>query len=157
MKINIRLATPDDWKTIQNLNNYVFLNDQDHDPDLDLNWPFSQEGINYYQKLASGKNSSCLIAEADSEAIGYVAISIKNFGYRKSKYVEIENIGVLPKYRSHGIGKMLITEVKKWADKKNINKLYVSAYSKNCRAIEFYQSCGFKPIGIELEMDFGGN
>jgi len=141
----------DEWQIIQRLNIEVFQNDVDHDGDLDLNWPFSEFGINYYKNLASGQYGHCLIATLDDEPVGYVALAIKDFGYRKSKYIEVENIGVSPKHRSSGIGNQLIQAAGEWARKQGAKKLFVIAYWKNDKAIQFYKKSGFEEIGLELE------
>lgn len=151
MKIKIIPARSEDWITIQRLNNEVFINDGQHDDDLDLDWPFSKVGIEYYKKLAGGKYGHCLIALSDNVPAGYVALVIKDFGYRKSKYVEIENIGVNPEFRSKGIGHLLMQASEKWAKEQNATKLYVSAYFKNEKAIKFYKKEGFYEIGLELD------
>ena len=151
MEVKIQKSTPEDWKTIQKLNNLVFENDKDHDDDLDLSWPFSGKGIEYYKKLASGKYGYCLLAFINKSSAGYIALALKDFGYRKSRYVEIENMGVVPKHRSKGIGKILIEEAVKWAKTKKATKLYVAAYWKNKKAINFYKKVGFSEMGLELE------
>ncbi|HUW24745.1 MAG TPA: GNAT family N-acetyltransferase [Patescibacteria group bacterium] len=151
MNIKIKTAKSSDWKLIQKLNNEVFLNDEENDDDLDLDWPFSEKGIDYYQKLASGKYGKCYIAYLGKIPVGYVALAIKNFGYRKSKYVEIENIGVNPEYRSQGIGKLLVDASVRWAKEQKATKLFVSAYWNSKRAINFYKKNGFYEIGIELD------
>ena len=151
MEIKIKKALPDDWKIIQKLNNYVFINDKDNDDDLDLIWPFSQQGIKYYKELANEKYGRCLIAYLDNNAVGYIAMAIKEFGYRKSKYIEIENMGVDPKYRSKGIGKKLLDSATKWAKTKGATKLYVSAYWKNKKAIKFYKNNNFYEMGLEMD------
>lgn len=153
--IKIRKAEGGDWKTIQKLNNQVFLADKDHDDDLDMNWPFSKKGIKYYKELTSGKYGHCLIAFSGKEAVGYVALATKDFGYRKSKYFEIENIGVDPKYRSQGIGTKLIKAAIELAKIKRVTKLWVSAYWKNKKAINFYKKNNFYETGIELDKDIG--
>jgi ribosomal protein S18 acetylase RimI-like enzyme len=151
MPIDIKLAASNDWQTIQKLNHQVFLADQEHDADLDTKYPFSQKGINYYKDLASGKYSKCLIAYSNTLPVGYIALSIKDFGYRKSKYVEIENIGVDPEYRSKGIGTQLMHEATKWAKSQGADKLYVVAFWQNQQAINFYKKFNFVEIGLELE------
>lgn len=152
VEVKIRQAKSDEWKLIQKLNNYVFLADKDNDDDLDLNWPFSDKGIKYYKDLASGKWGHCLVAFAGKEAVGYVALAVKDFyGYRKSKYIEIENIGVIPEYRSQGVGNKLINAATKWAREQNATKLYVSAYWGNKKAINFYLKNGFYEIGLEMD------
>ena len=151
MRVNIRQSKDSEWKLIQKLNNFVFIADKDND-DLDLNWPFSDKGIKYYKDLASGKWGHCLIAFAGKEAVGYVALAEKDFyGYRKSKYIEIENIGVKTQYRSQGVGKKLMDAAIKWAKKVKASKLYVSAYWGNKKAINFYKKNGFYEIGLELD------
>jgi ribosomal protein S18 acetylase RimI-like enzyme len=80
-----------------------------------------------------------------------VALSEKDFGYRLSRYIEIENIGVSSRYRSKGIGKLLLQKTEEWVKKQKATKLYVSAYWNNGKAIRFYKENGFSEIGIELE------
>lgn len=151
MDIKIETAKATDWELIQKLNNQVFINDKERDDDLDLNWPFSKVGIKYYKDLTNGKYGKCFIAYVGGNPAGYVALAPKDFGYRKSKYIEIENIGVDPKYRSQGIGKLLIEEAVKWAKEKHATKLWVSAYWENTRALDFYRKNGFYETGVELD------
>ncbi|OGM18773.1 hypothetical protein A2686_01905 [Candidatus Woesebacteria bacterium RIFCSPHIGHO2_01_FULL_38_10] len=151
MDIVIKTADSKDWQLIQKLNNQVFINDKENDDDLDMDWPSSEKGVSYYKKLANGKYGKCFIAYLGKIPVGYAALAIKDFGYRKSKYVEIENIGVNPEYRSQGIGQKLIDSTIKWAKEQKATKLYVSAYWKNKRAINFYKKNGFYESGLELD------
>lgn len=151
MNVEIRIAKAGDWKVIQKLNNQVFESDAKNDDDLNLNWPSSKKGISYYRKLANGKYGKCYIAYLGKIPVGYVALAVKDFGYRKSKYVEIENIGVDPKCRSQGISRMLIDATVKWAKEQKATKLYVSAYWNNKRGIDFYKRNGFYETGVELD------
>lgn len=151
MNIIIRTAKPDDWKAIQELNHQVFVNDKDNDSDMDLNWPYSDRGIKYYHDLADGLYGHCLIAEIENKPVGYVALSHKSFDYRKSKYVEVENIGVDTRYRSKGIGKQLMEASADWAKQQGADRLYVEAFWGNDRAIKYYKNNGFVEMGLELE------
>lgn len=150
--MHIREVVSDDWKLLQELNNEVFIHDKEYDDDLDMNWPLSEEGINYYKSLASGEYGKCYIAEIDNKAVGYIALGEKDFGYRKRKYIELENMGVLPEYRSKGVGRELVLKAKEWASEQKATKLYVSAYWGNKGAISFYEREGFKPIDEGLEV-----
>lgn len=138
------------------LNSQVFESDSINDDDLNLKWPFSAAGVKYYKDLATGRYGRCMIAWDKTEAVGYIAMAVKNFGYRKSIYIEIENIGVDPAHRSKGIGKLLMKEAEKWARQKKATKLYLSVYFKNKRAIKFYNSLGFETVALELEMQIKG-
>lgn len=83
--------------------------------------------------------------------VGYIAASPKPFSYRKSTYLEVDNMGVIPEYRSQGIGGMLMEECKKWAKQNGYQKLFVNSYSENKKAISFYKNCGFNLIDVGLE------
>ncbi len=149
--ITILPVQENDWQIIQKLNNQVFLSDQANDDDLDMDWPFSPAGIKYYQDLANGSYGKCFIAYSHTLPVGYISLAVKDFGYRKSKYIEVNDIGVDPNYRSHGIGRLLIEAAGKWADEQNATKLYVSAYWNNKRAIDFYKTNGFYESSLGLD------
>jgi ribosomal protein S18 acetylase RimI-like enzyme len=153
MKIALRTAVKSDWQTLQELNNQVFQNDKDNDPDMDLNWPYAESGISYYKKLADGAYGHCILAEENGLVVGYIALAKKIFGYRKSMYVEIENIGVSPEYRSQGIGTVLMKAAEKWAKSQGATKLYVQVFWGNKKAINYYKENEFYEMGIELEKE----
>ncbi len=149
--ISIRTARKDELKDLQNLNDEVFIDNQKYDPDLVMDWAQSNKGKEYFTKLLNNPEGYCLIAEEDGRKVGYIAARSKDFGYRKSKYIEIENMGVIPQYRSKGIGTMLIDECLKWAKSKGFQKAYVNAYFNNIKAVAFYKRNGFFEIDLSLE------
>lgn len=153
MNIKINLAKTEDWGVIQKLNIEVYKSDSKFDPDLDMTRPLSSEGEEYYKKLASGVRGKCAIAYYDHKPIGYIAMSELKFDHRKSRYIEIENMGVSEEYRSHGVGSRLMTYARDYAKEMGINKIFVIAYYDNEKAINFYKNKGFRPIGLELEME----
>lgn len=148
----IREARKDEVAKLQQLNEEVFVDNQKYDSDLFLGWSKSNKGKKYFENLLNNPNSCCLFAEIDGKLVGYIAIGHKKMGYRKSKYLEIENIGVNPAYRSKGIGALLIKKSLEWAKKRKFQKVYVNSYFENSKAINFYQRNGFKEIDIGLEM-----
>lgn len=105
----------------------------------------------YFTNLLNNSKSICLIAKDDNKNIGYLAACPKEIPYRLSRYIEIENMGVIPEYRSQGIGQKLIDECLKIAKDKGFQKVYVNAYFKNIGAINFYKKNGFTEIDISLE------
>ncbi|MFW5703769.1 MAG: N-acetyltransferase family protein [Patescibacteria group bacterium] len=151
--MNIRPAKPEDFHTIQELNHFVFMHDAANDDALDTDWPYSPEGEKYYRSLAEGQYGACFIAETDGTAVGYVALAEKDFGYRKVRMLEIENMGVRPEYRGKGIGTVLMQKVREYAREHGYERVYVSAYWKNTSARSFYESCGFVEMGVEYEIE----
>lgn len=148
--ITIRNAGITDVKDLQTLNDEVFIDNSQYDDDLDMTWARSEKGNTYFTQLLSSKNTCCFIAEENGKKIGYIAAGPKLFGYRNSTYLEIENMGVIPQYRSKGIGTQLMHKCLQWAKTNRFQKIYVSTYFNNGKAIEFYKRSGFSAIDISL-------
>lgn len=149
--ITIRQANTSEVSDLQSLNNEVFINNAKYDDDLDLNWAQSKKGQKYFTELLNDQNSLCIIAEDVDRKVGYLAAGPKGIDYRNSKYLEIQNMGVIPEYRSKGVGKMLMDKSFEWARSKGYQKAFVNAYIKNEGAVNFYKKNGFGEIDISLE------
>lgn len=151
--ITIRLATAQDIATLQELNNELFLDNQKYDPDLDRGWAKSEKGKEYFTQLLNKKDACVFIAEENEKPIGYLAAAPQDISYRKSRYLEIENFGVNPGYRSQGIGSLLMKKCLTWAKSHGFQKVYVNAYFSNDRALAFYKNNGFGEIDVSLERE----
>lgn len=152
MQISIRPAKPEDFKIVQKLNHEVFQDNAQYDEDIIVDWPLSEAGEAYFKEICSDSKQCCLIAEVDGQPAGYVTGSEKEFDYRKSRYVELNNMGVSPEFRSHGLGARLVEEFKRWAKEHGYERIYVTAYFKNEKAVKFYERCGFEKADTSLEM-----
>ncbi|OGK29896.1 hypothetical protein A3G67_00020 [Candidatus Roizmanbacteria bacterium RIFCSPLOWO2_12_FULL_40_12] len=152
MSISLRRAIIDDLSTLQQLNNEVFIDNEKYDDDLVMGWATSELGKNYFSRILKNERVFCCIAEDGGKAVGYIACVPKEMSYKKSKYLEVENMGVIPEYRSKGIGAMLMENAKKWAKENGYQKLFVNSYFKNQKAIDFYKRNGFEEIDISLEV-----
>lgn len=153
MDILIRLATLEDVQLLQKLNQEVFVDNYEYDRDLMMDWALGEPGKNYFTRSVSSDKSACFIAEINKEAVGYIAVGHKMTYFRKSRYLEVENIGVSPEFRSKGVGAMLIKKAKDWAKELGYQRLSVSSYFQNTKANEFYKRNGFAEIDLGLEME----
>ena len=151
--ITLREAQEDDLQKLQYLDDEVFIDNQKYDNDLDMDWAKSERGRQYFSDLLKDPNSYCLLAQDNGKPIGYLVCLPKNVNYRKNKCVEIGNMGISPKYRSQGIGSMLIKKTLEWAKSEGYQKMYVSSYFDNQKAIMFYKKNGFLEIDLGLEQD----
>ncbi len=89
--------------------------------------------------------NALFIAFWDGKAAGFLtAHRLRRFDKRKAEVLLYE-IGVHPDYRRRGIGKALIEEVKKWANKVGADKVWVLTEKDNEAAMAMYKSSG----GIE--------
>ena len=149
--INIRLAKKDEVQKLQDLNDEVFVDNYKYDSDLKIDWAQSTVGKDYFTGLLNNPESICLIAEEDNTPVGYIAAGPKDFDYRLSKCIEIENMGIVPNYRLKGISSRLIEKVLELAKGRGFQKVYVNTYIENERAINFYEKSGFKKIDVSLE------
>lgn len=151
--VNIRLVQKDEAQKLQDLNDEVFVDNSKYDSDLKMDWAQSPAGKKYFTETLNNPEAICFLAEENGTPIGYIAAAPKEFGHRLSKYIEIENMGVSPDYRSKGIGSQLIEKVLEEARERGFKRAYVSSYSGNTKAVNFYEKKGFSQIDISLERD----
>jgi GNAT superfamily N-acetyltransferase len=83
------------------------------------------------------------VAEMDAEIIGIALYYIK-YSTWKGKCVFLEDIIVDEKYRMHGIGKKLFTEVAKVAAQMGVKRMEWQVLDWNSSAIEFYKKLNSK-------------
>ncbi len=152
MDLKIRKATSVDVPILQKLNNEVFIDNHKYDSDLILDWATSEKGRAYFTKLLLDKKTICFIAEDDGKPVAYIAARPREFGYRKSRYFEVDNMGTIPTYRSKGLGSMLITKVRQWAKEQGYDRLFVNTYFFSSKAVKFYKENGFQEIDLDLFM-----
>ena len=103
--------------------------------------------------MLTNPDSQCFVAEDSGVLVGYIVLSERFIDYRKSRCVEINDVGVTPAYQSKGIGSLLIQKAVEWAKEKGYQKMYVSCYFKNTRALSFYRRNGLTEIDLGLERD----
>jgi len=150
--VKIRLARIEDVKNLQSLNNEVFVDNKKYAHDLEMDWSLSDAGKEYYTTMSTDADALCLVAEEDGKKVGYLSAYPKTEVGRKSKYFEVNDMGVSPKYRSKGIGRKLLEECFKVAKSRGFDKVFVKVYSGNTKAIEFYKAAGLEEIELGLEI-----
>lgn len=149
---NIRQATVDDLEKVTELNHKIFVNNSDYDDDLIVDFDQTPEGKAHFKKAIEEQNGCFLILEEDGQMVGYAnGNPIDYFPFRKSRYFEIHNIGVIPEMKGKGFGKMLLEAITAWAKEKGYQKIYLNCYAKNSEAIEFYKRNGYSEIDVCLE------
>ncbi len=66
------------------------------------------------------------------------------------KYLELDNIIVLEKYRSKGVGKLLFDFLHKKAVEHDCTMLSLDSYTHNFKAHKFFYNQGFSPKGFHF-------
>lgn len=91
-----------------------------------------------YSENISNANYIYLVACEDNTTMGYVSCHIQNLLHHAGKVAEIQEMFVLPTYRSSGIGKIMMGEIKKRVKEKGALQLEVTTRTIREKAIQFY-------------------
>ena len=119
---------------------------------MNLNWP-REGGNEHFSRLVSGAHSVCLLAEMDGETVGYlVGYAMDATNLRPVKRAELESMFVREEFRGQGVGAALANEFMNWSKKEGAQRISVTAYAANEKAIEFYKGLGFEPRNLSLEL-----
>ena len=151
--LTIRQATESDVDSIVSLNHALFQEDAgQRDPHMNLDWPL-EHGRDYFASLLSQEETYCLIAENPGQAVGYlIGYLRKSSSLRPIKLAELESMFVTADERSTGLGAELVSQFRAWCQAQGVERISVSAYAANKRAIAFYRRHGFEPKNVSLEV-----
>ena len=83
-----------------------------------------------------------IVAESEGQAIGFALFFTHYSTFLTKPGLYLEDLFVLPDYRSYGIGKALLSELAKLARSRNYGRLEWSVLDWNESAIGFYQRIG---------------
>ena len=154
MNLHLRKATINDLPAIQSLCNELGEQSAGFDAELSTTWASNHEGEKYYRERLMGKDGFVLIAEESEEILGFISTTIHSPDtWRLTKRVEVDNIFLKDAHRGKGVGKKLIHEVKKWSREIQANRIFLTAFFQNKKAIAFYEREGFIPYELTLEID----
>lgn len=90
------------------------------------------------------KDNFYLVAAQDELLIGYLSCHIQVLLHHAGKVAEIQEIFVLPEYRSRGVGKLLVDEIKHRTNKAGAIQLEVTTRVIREKAIAFYRRESFE-------------
>lgn len=148
MHYEIRKATINDLKTIQDFNYELFKKENGYDNSLNINWPY-EDGKEYF--MSEINNQFVYVALDNNVIIGYLDGAIrKPFPVFKSKRAILENMIVDERYRNKGIGTILINHFKKWCQENDVEEIIVDIYAANNQGINFYKNNGFDNYQVQL-------
>lgn len=106
---------------------------------------------NYKDELEYSLNDptqNVFVALSEGTIVGYVTASI-NFPssyYNTGNVCTIGDIMVLEEFQNNGIGDKLVDEVKKWAVSRDIKTIQLNVFSKNQKALAFFNKLNFEPF-----------
>jgi len=154
MSVEIRQATLDDAATLARLNVAVHSIHTENRPDI-FKPPNVEELTIFMASRLNNPTCVAYIAEVDSVPVGYTINDIVRRDENPFKdahsYIVVDNISVEPAYRSQGVGEALMERVYALAREQGINRVTLSVWAFNERAIAFYERLGFSPFQINMD------
>lgn len=112
-------------------------------------------------EVLESKERKMIVAVNDKEmACGLVIFRIKevenHINLKNAKILYVGKIVVDKKCQRQGVGTLLMQEINKVVKELNCNRIELSCWSFNKKAIEFYESCGMKVQRLNMEIEVGG-
>ena len=101
------------------------------------------------EQISEAMTPYCLIVKDGKKMIGYLMAEIRNDNEfcifpDGISYIEVNDLYVVKKYRSHGIGKELLNQCEKIARKNGIEYIFLLSATKDSENIrKFYTKNGF--------------
>ena len=110
----------------------------------------------FLDDLSTGGFSSLFVAEVEGTVVGFASGELREGSpaFDARTWAAIEDVFVLPEYRSLGVGRALISACREWAVEKGANGITLQVASRNARARKFYEELGFREISVYQILEF---
>jgi GNAT superfamily N-acetyltransferase len=140
MNVTVRVATEADTalilRLIKGLAEYERLADQ----------VMATEDVLRASLFGPRPDAEVLIASAGEDAVGF-ALFFHNYStFLAQRGLYLEDLFVVPEWRRHGVGRLLLTHLARIAIERNCGRLEWAVLDWNAPAIRFYQALGAKPM-----------
>jgi GNAT superfamily N-acetyltransferase len=157
-QIQIRPARPDDALCLGVLSTQVFLHTYCK---LGIREALAREvltnhSVAHYAALLADPAKTILVAECDGHM---VALSLVDNAARLEGSdvvtAKLEHLYVVEPFTGRGVGRDLLRQAEKAAAARGAEKLWLTAWVGNLRALSFYPRCGYDDLG-EVMYTFEG-
>ncbi|MEI3597869.1 MULTISPECIES: GNAT family N-acetyltransferase [unclassified Oceanobacillus] len=109
-----------------------------------------KDQIQWMKRILENERETILVAEIEGKIIGWLVIQSP----KRKRLLHTGSFGMMIQkdYRGLGIGKALINELLRWAERNPlIEKVSLGVFSTNIRAISLYKSMGFVEEGRKIK------
>lgn len=145
--MKIKNASPDETKKVKQFlaNLYLELGEE-------------QESLEFLTdeliiSMVNNGSTKIFLAEDNDGIIGLLTLTESQAIYAGGKYGVIDEMYVIPEYRSKQVGALLVNKAKEIAQEKNWKRIDVTAPTEERwkRTVAFYEKCGFVFTGPKLK------
>lgn len=145
---NIRLATPNDIKRINELfiQMIQYVNEQNKKSGKEVNEERFKDGYDdgFLEEYLARPDKFILVADIDSKVVGYLSCEEKND--EETPFIYLDDFCVDSNYRGLGIGTKLISSADEYASNNNFENLRLHVENENLGSVRFYNNLGFQPL-----------
>lgn len=139
-QLNIRPATANDVPLIRSLIHALAVFEK-----LEHEMVATEEGLR--KTLFEGRPvADVLIAEWEGKGVGFALFFYSYSTFLAKPGIYLEDLFVIPEYRSKGIGKKLLQSIAKIAEERGYGRVEWSCLDWNERALKFYRGLGAEPM-----------
>ena len=95
------------------------------------------------KKHANSEQDVCLVAELDSQVVGFIISYILTLGFGIEKSAWIATLGVKPEYMGQEIGRKMATKIFEYYQSMGIKNVYTSVRWDSTDLLSFFKTLGF--------------
>ncbi|WP_244284394.1 GNAT family N-acetyltransferase [Flavobacterium oncorhynchi] len=96
----------------------------------------------FNENISNSKNLY-LIAENESEGLGFISFHTQNLLHHCVLVGEIQEFFIHQKHRGKGVGRLLINEIKNFAEQHNLKSIEVTTNKRRVENVAIYENLGF--------------
>lgn len=96
-----------------------------------------------FNENISNPNNLYLIAENETEALGFITFHTQNLLHHCGCVGEIQEFFIHQNHRGKGIGRQLIEKIMRFADQNNLKSIEVTTNRKRVENVLIYENLGF--------------
>jgi (aminoalkyl)phosphonate N-acetyltransferase len=96
----------------------------------------------FNENISNPKNLY-LLAENENEDVGFISFHTQNLLHHCGLVGEIQEFFIHQNHRGKGIGRLLINEIKDFADQNNLKSIEVTTNKRRVENVMIYENLGF--------------
>lgn len=96
-----------------------------------------------FNENISNPNNLYLLAEIENEDVGFISFHTQNLLHHCGLVGEIQEFFIHQNHRGKGIGRLLINEIKDFADQNNLKSIEVTTNKRRVENVMIYENLGF--------------
>lgn len=98
----------------------------------------------FFKQAVAAEDKIILAAEKNGRVAGFLQASLKSLPYlRRPSVCLVETVCVDQACRRKGIGKALMTDLRRRCDQNGVHEIRLGVFTANTAGLAFYQSLGF--------------